>query len=66
LLTWPADVGPVHLRHHDVEQDQVGLLFSGDSKRLLPVSGRQNLVTMDGKARPENVEIVRVVISDED
>ena len=38
-----ADFEAVELRHHHVEQDQVGQLFAGDGKRFLAIASLQQL-----------------------
>ena len=41
-----ADLDAVDLRHHDVEQDQVGQLLLGGGQRLLAVGGLLELVAL--------------------
>ena len=47
----PAHLDPVDTRHHDVQQNEVGVLPAGEGQRLLAVAGRQNLVALGGQAR---------------
>ena len=42
-LELPADLVPVHARHGDVEQDEVGVLREGDLEALLSAGGREHL-----------------------
>ena len=52
--------------HHDVQQDQIWLLLSRYGKRHFPVNRRKDLIAVDSEAGPEDVEIIRVVVRDED
>ena len=47
-----ADLDAVDLRHHDVEQDQVGQLLLGGGERLLAVGG---LLAARSPAAPSRV-----------
>jgi hypothetical protein len=62
----PADLEPVELRHHHVEEDQVRMLRAGEAERLLAIGRRQELVAVDSEASLENVDVGWVVVGDED
>ena len=46
LLQQPAELQPVHLRHEDIEQDQVRPFFPHQKQGLLAVQGSANLVAL--------------------
>ena len=47
LLQLATDLVAIHLRHHDIEQDQIRLrLAGGDAQRLLPMIGHLDLVAI--------------------
>jgi hypothetical protein len=60
-----AHLNPVHLRHHDVQQDYVWLLFFGRGKGRFPISGRDDLVFVGREAGPEDIKVVWVIVGDE-
>ncbi len=61
-----GDLDAVELRHHDVEQDQVGQMLLGGDERLLAVGGLQQLVAVDAEPRDQNVAVGLVVVDDQD
>ena len=65
FLQSAADLVAVHLRHHDVEQDQVGCLFFGDLQRHGPAGRRLDDVirTQDSL---DDIEVFRGVVDGED
>src|SRR5712691_1451625 len=61
-----ADVDPVYLGHHDVQQDQVRLLGASDGQRLFAVGRREDFIAVDSKAGLEDVQVHWLIIHNED
>ena len=61
-----ADLDAVDLRHHDVEQDQVGQQLLGGGERLLAVGGLLELVALRPEPRHQDVAVGLVVVDDQD
>ena len=61
-----GDAEPVHVGQHDIEDDQVGLLFEDGRDRLGAVRDGTNLESGEPEARDEQVTDVRLVVDDED
>jgi hypothetical protein len=61
-----ADLDAVDLRHHDVEQDQVGEQLPGGGKRLLAIRGLLELIALRTEPRHEDVAVGLVVVNDQD
>ena len=61
----PADFHPVHLGHHDIQQDQVRLLRSRERQGFFAVGGREDLIPVGGEAGLEDVQVHGVVVRDE-
>src|SRR5262245_55130929 len=61
-----ADVDPVHLGHHYVQQNQVGLLGAGHRQCLLTVSRGEDLIAVNSEAGLEDVQVHWLVVHDED
>ncbi len=61
-----ADFIPVHIGHHDVEQDDVGLLRPGDLQRRLAVISRKHLVIFKRQPGFKQLHIDRNIIDDKD
>ena len=61
-----ADLDTVEVRHHDVEQDQVGTVLCHRGQRLLAVGGLQRRIAMGLEPRHDDVAVDLVVIDDED
>ena len=61
-----ADLDAVDLRHHDVEQDQVGQQFLGGGERLLAVGGLLEVVALRPEPRHQDVAVGLVVVDDQD
>ena len=61
-----AYVDTVELRHHHIEQYQVGQKFLRCRKRLLAVGGMVQVVAVGRQPHRENVAIGRVVVDDQD
>ena len=55
----------VHLRHHDVEQYEVGQQLAGLFQRLDAVPGGHDLVALALEAHLQNVDIVRHIVDDQ-
>jgi len=64
-LEAPADRVAVHLRYHDVQQDQVGWGGFHDPQRLLPAVGDLDPVLLLQEPA-DQVEVVRGIVHDED
>ena len=66
LLQPAADLDTVDLRHHDVEQDQVGLRVAGDRKRVRPVARGDDVVAVGREAHFQDADVGGVVVGDQD
>ena len=62
----PADLEPVELRHHHVEQDQVGQEPARRRERLLAVGGAGGGVALARQPGLQDLAVVRVVVDDQD
>jgi hypothetical protein len=62
----PADLDAVHLGHHNVEQDEIRMVFAGGRQGGLAVGRGQDVVALAGQAGAEDVQVRRVVVGDED
>ncbi len=60
-----ADLDPVHFGHHDIEQQQIGLLRLGHVQGLFAIGCRQQFITVHGQPRLQDVHIHGLVIHDE-
>ena len=60
-----ADFEPVHLRHHDVEKDEVGQSIAGASQRLLSIGCHQQVVAVCFQPPRKDIAICLVVVGDE-
>ena len=60
-----TDLVAVHARHHDVEQDNVGVGTAGESNTQRPIQGRQHLAPGQGLPddRAQGGQIVRVIVN---
>ena len=61
-----ADLDAVDLRHHDVEQDQVGQMLLGGGERLFAVGGLLEVVAVRAEPREQDVAVGLVVVDDQD
>ena len=61
-----ADLDAVDLRHHDVEQNQVGQKRPDGGQRLLAIGGLLELIALRTEPRHENVAVGFVVVDDQD
>ena len=61
-----ADLVPVHLRHVDVEEDQVGRVFSRRQQRQLAARDRADLVASGLEHPGQDLEVGRDVVHDQD
>ena len=66
FLERAADLDTVDLRHHDVEQDQIGLRLMGHRQSLFAVSGGDDLIAIGRQAGPHDPKVGGVVVSDQD
>ena len=57
---------PIHARHHDVEQDQIGLLGAGDLDGLETIVGGANVEILGLEPGFQQPNIGRLIINDED
>ena len=55
----------VELRHHDVEQHEVGLVLAHARQRLFAVGRRDHLVAVRLQAHADDIEVLRHVIDGE-
>ena len=62
----PARLQPVHPRHHDVEDDQIGAWGVALPETLLAVGGRPHLIALDPQVHLDDVEQPGIVVHDED
>ena len=62
----PADLGAVELRHHDVEDDEVGRLAGEALERLLAVGGLDRAEARLREREGDDLADVGVVIDDQD
>ena len=62
----PADLDAVELRHHDIEQDEVGPLLARHRQRLFAVAGVQHLIAARLQPRRQDVAIGLVIVGDQD
>ncbi len=60
------EVVPAHLRHHDIEQDKVGLFAAGSVKGFPPIGGDDDAKAFCLKIVAHEVTDVGFVIGDED
>src|SRR6185436_20491944 len=65
-LERPARLVPVHLRHHDVQDDQVRAAFLHPFERLFAIESRYDFVAFHSQAEVQDVDNVDFVIDDED
>ena len=56
----------VHLRHHDVQQHQIGLLVAGDKQRLAPVVGGDGAKAIFAEIIGDHALHTDFVIDDQD
>src|SRR5262249_30225025 len=61
-----AGLDTVELRHHHVEENEVGTMLLDRSQRLFTVSSLEGLVAMPFQPRHDDIAIRLVVIDDED
>ncbi len=66
VLQFPAALEPVHARHHDIEQDQVGLPFVRHAQRLEPILGAGHLVVLGRELGFQQARVGRHIIDDQD
>jgi len=66
LLQAPTGLVAVHFRHHDIEQDQVGLPASGQPDALGAVVGGGDLVIFGAELRLQQAHVGGNVVDDED
>ncbi len=66
LLQPPADLEPVHARHHDVEQHEIAEPARADGERLFAVRGRHDLEIFGVEHRLEQLDVRRLVVDHED
>jgi len=62
----PAHLDAVELRHHDIEEDQVGPRRARDCEGLLTVTGGDDVVALAREARANDPDVARVVVDDQD
>src|SRR6516225_4251262 len=62
----PADIDPVYLGHHDVQQDHVRSLSCGNRQGFLTVRCGENFIAVDAQAGLEDVQVHGFVVHDED
>ena len=60
------DLDAVELRHHHVEQHEVGQLGADLFERLLAIAGNDDVIAEAFEAGPDDIDIVRHVVDDED
>jgi hypothetical protein len=60
-----GDAEPVHVREHDVEDDEVWLLFEDRGDRLGSVADRAHGEAGETEAGGEEIADVRLVVDDE-
>ena len=65
-LALAAEREPIHLRHQDIGDDQVGERFTGGGKRLDPVGGFEDLVPAGSQGDPEDITVRFEVIDNKD
>ena len=56
----------VELRHHDVEQDEIGLELARAHQRILAVDRRDDLVALRVEPDAQHFQIGRIVVDDQD
>ena len=56
----------VELRHHDIEQDEVGLELAGARQRGFPVGRRDDLVALRLQPDPQDLQVGRQIVDGED
>jgi hypothetical protein len=61
-----ADLVAVHAGHHDVQNDKVGLLGVGAPDGLLPVTGRDDLVSLALQHHADELKTVYIIVHDQD
>jgi hypothetical protein len=61
-----ADLEAGEPRHHDVEQEQVGMKFFNDSERILTVDGRPDLAVDLREIGFEELDVLEIVVGDQD
>ena len=61
-----ADFDPVHVRHHDVEQDQVGLFPHDDLEAVAAVEGGQDLQPLPLQLALKQLDVDRLVVDHQD
>src|SRR5207253_8016535 len=61
-----TDLETVHLRHHDVEQDEIGQLGGGDRQRARPVRAGQDIEILARELRLEQLDVYLDIIDDQD
>jgi hypothetical protein len=62
----PANLESVHLRHHDVQEDQVRLHLLSGSERGLAVGGGHDVVSVGGEARLQDMYVGGRIVHDQD
>ena len=66
LAQLAADLEAVHLRHHDVEDDQVGLVGLDLLQRLTAVIGGLDLESFLGEVEAGELDDIPLVVDDQD
>ena len=66
VLEHGGDVEAVHLRHHDVENDEAGRLFADERERFAAIFGEAHGIAGFGEFLLQQRANVRVVVDDQD
>src|SRR5690606_4627356 len=61
-----ADLPSAQSRHHDVEDDEIGLMFLGEGERLLSIMGFDDVGAESLGASSHQAEDLKVIVGDED
>ena len=64
-LQEPRGLPPVEARHHDVHEDQIGLLLHCHGDRVVSVAGGEGLVAVAAEAADDQLNVRVLVVDDE-
>jgi hypothetical protein len=61
----PADLEPIHVRHHDVQQHQIAFRTLANRKRVIAAQRGDDVEIFRRQLRFQQLDVVRHVINDQ-